>query len=347
VKRVLFDLTLSELRSLLAAQDEKPFRAAQIWQAAYRELVSSYEEMTPLPTDLRARLALELPLSPLEPIGSQHSPDGRTRKTLFRLEDGETIETVLMAYERRHTVCVSTQVGCPLACAFCATGASGFTRDLTAGEIVGQTIDAARTLRTDGQHLTNVVYMGMGEPFLNLEATLKSVRILNTQEGFRLGARHITISTVGIVPGIERLGTEGLQVNLAVSLHAGTDALRDRLVPVNRHYPISTLLAAVRSYIEATHRRVSFEVALADGVNDAPEHAEAVASRLRGLLCHVNLIPLNPTPGSGLRPSPRARIDTFASRLETAGIPVTVRLGRGAEIQAGCGQLRSRNTPDH
>lgn len=343
----LFDLTFSELQARLAAQGEKAFRAAQVWQGAYRDLVLSYEQMTTLPAGLRTRLAAELPLSPLQPIAGQESPDRRTRKTLFRLGDGESIETVLMFYERRRTVCVSTQVGCPLACAFCATGGSGFTRDLTTGEIVGQVVDAARALHASGQRLTNVVYMGMGEPFLNLEATLESVHILNAPEGFGLGARNFTLSTVGIVPGIERLATDGLQVNLAVSLHAGTDALRDRLVPVNRRYPLSALLSAVRGYIEVTHRRVSFEVALADGLNDAPEQADRIAALLSGLLCHVNLIPLNPIPGQALRPSPRTRIDAFAARLEAAGIPVTVRLGRGVEIQAGCGQLRSRDGVAH
>jgi len=343
----LFDLTFDELRARLTAQGQKPFRAAQIWQGAYRDLVSSYEEMTTLPTALRTRLAAELPLLPLQPVGTVESPDRRTRKTLHRLGDGETIETVLMRYDRRRTVCVSTQVGCPLACAFCATGASGFTRDLTTGEIVAQVIDAARRLRAGGDRLTNVVYMGMGEPFLNPEATFRSIGILNAKDGFRLGARNLAVSTVGIVPGIERLAAEAPQVTLAVSLHAGTDALRDRLVPANRRYPLSDLMSAVRTYIEETHRRVSFEVALAEGLNDAPGDADAIAARLSGLLCHVNLIPLNPIPGSVLQPSPRERTDAFASRLEAQGIPVTVRVGRGVGIQAGCGQLRSRQAPGH
>ncbi len=347
MSRFLFDLSLGELEGHLTAQGEPRFRAVQVWQGAYRELASSYAEMTPLPAPLRARLSCELPLHPLLPVASQESPDRRTRKTLFRLEDGQTIETVLMFYDRRRTVCVSTQVGCPLACVFCATGKSGFTRDLTAGEIVGQVIDAARALHADGKRLTNVVYMGMGEPLLNVEATLKSVHILNAEQGFRLGARGFTISTVGIVPGIERLAGERLQVNLAISLHAGNDALRDRLVPANRRYPLAALLRAVRDYTERTHRRVSFEVALCDGVNDAPEQAEEIAARLAGVLCHVNLIPLNPIPGVALSPSPRARVAAFVRRLEAAGIPVTVRLGRGVEIQAGCGQLRSRNAMGH
>ncbi len=341
-RETLLDLNRDELMAFLAECGEPQYRAKQIWQAIYRDLVPSYEAITPLPKGLRTSLAESLPVEPLHPVESITSRDKRTHKALFRLADGETIETVLMLYEHRRTVCLSTQVGCAIGCPFCATGKSGFTRDLTAGEIVSQALHFARELHKREERLTNIVYMGMGEPFLNYEATMKSIRILNDPNGFSLGARHLTVSTVGIIPEIERFTREDLQVNLAISLHAGDDALRDRLVPINRRYPLTPLIRACRDYIEATHRRVTFEVALIDGVNDAPEEARKIASLLAGLLCHVNLIPLNPIPASPLRPSSRERTDAFAGLLEEAGIPVTVRLGRGIKIQAGCGQLRAR-----
>jgi len=326
----LLDLNRDELTAFLAEHGEPKYRAKQIWQAIYRDLIPSYEAITPLPKGLRASLAEALPVEPLHPIDSITSRDKRTHKALFHLVDGETIETVLMLYEHRRTVCLSTQVGCAIGCPFCATGRSGFTRNLTTGEIVSQALHFARELHKRGERLTNIVYMGMGEPFLNYEATMKSIRILNDPNGFSLGARHLTVSTVGIIPEIERFTHEDLQVNLAISLHAGDDALRDRLVPINRRYPLTPLIRACRDYIEETHRRVTFEVA-------------QIASLLAGLLCHVNLIPLNPIPTSPLRPSSRERTDAFAGLLEEARIPVTVRLGRGIEIQAGCGQLRDRD----
>jgi 23S rRNA (adenine2503-C2)-methyltransferase len=342
-RKTLLDLNCEKLTAFLAERGEPKYRAKQIWQAIYRDLVPSYEAITPLPKGLRASLAEALPVEPLHPIESILSSDKRTHKTLFRLADGETIETVLMLYEHRRTVCVSTQVGCAIGCPFCATGKSGFTRDLTAGEIIAQALHFARELHKREERLTNIVYMGMGEPFLNYEATLKSIRILNDPNGFSLGARHFTVSTAGIIPGIERFTREDLQVNLAISLHAGDNALRDRLVPINRRYPLTPLIRACRDYIKATHRRVTFEVALIDGVNDSTENAQKVAKLLSGMLCHVNLIPLNPIPVSPLRPSSRERTDAFAGLLEEARIPVTVRLERGIKIQAGCGQLRNRH----
>jgi 23S rRNA (adenine2503-C2)-methyltransferase len=339
-KTTLLDLSREELAEFLTDPDEPSFRATQIWRGVYRDLASSYEEITTLPHAFRAELTETLPFDPLRPVDGQVSRDNRTRKTLFRLADGETIEAVLMLYEDRRTACLSTQVGCPIGCPFCATGQRGFVRDLSPGEIVAQGLFYARALAREGERLTNVVYMGMGEPFLNYEATIKSIRVLNDPEGFRLGARHFTISTAGIVPGIERLAAEDLQVNLAISLHAGNDRLRDELVPVNRRYPLDVLLNACRQYIERTHRRITFEIALSEGVNDSIERAKEVIERLSDLLCHVNLIPFNPVEGPLFFPSSRERIDAFAKTLEKAGIPVTVRLGRGIDIQAGCGQLR-------
>ena len=338
----LFDLDREELAAFLAARDEPPFRASQIWHAVYRDLVPSYEEITTLPQGLRAGLTAALPFESLRAIDQQLSDDQQTRKTFFRLADEETVEAVLMRYEDRRTACLSTQVGCSIGCPFCATGQRGFVRDLSPGEIVAQGLFYARALAQEGERLTNIVYMGMGEPLLNYEAAMKSIRILNDPEGFRLGARHFTISTAGIVPGIERLAEENLQINLAVSLHAGNDRLRDELVPVNRRYPLDLLSTACRAYTERTHRRITFEIALAKGINDSNERAEEVVERLSGLLCHVNLIPCNPVQGASFSPSLRERIDAFAEILRGAGIPVTVRLGRGIDIQAGCGQLNGR-----
>jgi len=269
------------------------------------------------------------------------SIDGQTSKLLLRLHDGETIETVVMRYARRNTVCISTQVGCARGCKFCATGQSGFTRDLAAGEIVDQVLTSARLLQSESEHLSNVVFMGMGEPFANYEATLESIRILNDPRGFGLGARSFTVSTVGIIPGIRRLSQENLQVNLAVSLHTADEALRTQLVPINHRYPVAEIVRACRAYVRATHRRVTFEIALIAGVNDSDSHANQVAEALHGVLCHVNIIPFNPIAGSAWRPSSNDRVQAFAHIIESVGYPVTIRQSRGTDIQAGCGQLRA------
>jgi len=338
----LLDLSFTELKERIDSLSLPPYRAAQIWHAVYRELLPSYDEMTTLPRRLRSALSEAIPLPAVDGISTAASEDALTRKRLFRLHDGETIETVEMVYPDRGTICISTQVGCSIGCPFCATGKGGFVRDLTCGEIVAQVLTGARSLKEEGRRLTNVVYMGMGEPFLNYERTMKSIRILNDKGGFGLGARGFTVSTAGIVPGIERFSAEGIQANLAVSLHAGNDELRDRLVPINRRYPLAELIEVCSGYIERTHRRITFEIALIDGVNDSIASAREVASLIRGLLAHVNLIPLNPIPDSPLKRSSDRRVRNFAKALEEAGIPVTIRDSRGVEIQAGCGQLRRR-----
>ena len=298
--------------------------------------------MSNLPRVLRTELSRRWAFPGLQEVTRVFSRDGRTQKVLFELHDGETIESVLMHYERRHTVCVSTQVGCAVGCPFCATGQSGFHRHLTPGEIVEQVLFFARGLLAGGRQVTNVVFMGMGEPLLNYENTRLAIIILNDKQGFDLGARHITVSTAGLVPGIARLGMDLPQVGLSISLHAPDDSLRDWLVPINRRYPLSELLRACRRYVSQTNRRVSFEYALMDGVNDSADQARALAGLLGNLLCHVNLIPLNATAGSDLRQSKRERVDLFRSILESFRVPVTVRLARGMDIQAGCGQLRSQ-----
>ena len=338
----LLDLTYDQLKELLVSWGEPSYRADQLWGWMYRSLAADFEEMTNLPKGVRARLAEETLLQGLRPVAERVSADGLTRKVLFALRDGQTIESVLMLYERRRTVCISTQVGCPIGCPFCATGQSGFVRNLTPGEIVEQVLFFARSLRAEGEKLTNVVLMGMGEPLLNYEAAWQAIETLNHHRGFNLGARRITISTVGIVPGIERLARERLQVNLAISLHAPTDRLRNKLVPVNRRYGLARLLAACRYYVAQTGRRISFEYALMDGVNDSRRQAQRLAGLLKGLLCHVNLIPLNPIAEAPYRPSPRERVMAFQAELIRLGIPTTVRLRRGLDIEAGCGQLRAR-----
>jgi len=339
---MLFDCSLDELQSLLARFGHPPYRAQQIWHAVYRELVSSYDEISTLPAALRRLLSERAPIATLRDVEALASEDGRTEKTLFRLADGESIETVVMTYDSRRTACISSQVGCTMGCPLCATGRSGFARNLTTGEVVAQVVHAARTFSAQGTRLSNVVYMGMGEPFANYDVTLKSIRILNDPHGLGLGARSFTVSTVGIVPGINRFGREGLQANLAISLHAASDALRNRLVPVNRQYPLDVLLAACRRYTERTHRRLTFEIALIAEVNDAASQAHEAAARLSGLLCHVNLIPFNPIPGLSWTSSSGERVRRYAKILEDGGVATTIRLSRGTDIQAGCGQLRAR-----
>jgi 23S rRNA (adenine2503-C2)-methyltransferase len=345
----LYDIDLPALQSLLEGWGEPAYRARQLWEWLYVHLADDLNQMTNLPKSLRERLAGETSIGVPEVADTVRSEGGETRKDLLRLADGETVETVLMRYEDRRTACISTQVGCPIGCAFCATGQMGFRRDLTGGEIVAQALHFARVLRARQQRLTNVVLMGMGEPLLNYDATLSAIRRLTDPQGFNLGQRHITLSTVGIVPGIELLADEAshhggpLQITLAVSLHAATDQLRDQLVPMNRRYSLDALFEACHHYIKRTGRRISFEWALIEGVNDTPQQAQALAARLAGLLSHVNLIPLNPTASYEGKPSPCAALDAFTRELDRRLISYTVRLRRGIEIQAGCGQLRQRN----
>jgi len=341
-KTLLTDLSYEQLQDWVIGQGEQPYRAQQLFQWIYHSLASDFADMTNLPTHFRRRLADVAQVQALQPLETVTSANGLTSKILFRLRDGETIESVLMFYEGRHTACISSQVGCAIGCPFCATGQSGFERNLSAGEIVGQVLYFAGQLRGQDTPITNVVLMGMGEPLANYDAVLRATRILHDPRGFGLGARRFTISTVGLVPGIKRLAREKLAVGLAVSLHAADDALRDRLVPVNRRYPISGLMEACREYVRHTGRRISFEYVLIDGVNDDAEQARKLGRLLHGLLCHVNLIPLNPTADSEYQPSRRERIQAFRRTLNRMGIANTVRLARGIDVQAGCGQLRSR-----
>ncbi|HTJ26029.1 MAG TPA: 23S rRNA (adenine(2503)-C(2))-methyltransferase RlmN [Candidatus Limnocylindria bacterium] len=330
-----------------AAHALKGYRIEQLYRAAVKELASDLEAITTLPKDLRAALVAEgFALDAVEPVVVQRSRDGQTTKGLFRLHDGNEVEAVLMEHHgERNTVCISSQAGCAYACAFCSTGQAGFTRNLTATEIFDQVRYFARELAPAGRKVTNIVFMGMGEPFANYEAVMGAVALLNDPKGFGLGHRHITISTVGLVDKIDRFAGEGIQVNLAISLHAPTDATRSTIMPVNRKFSTDELMAAVERYVRATRRKVFFEYVMLAGVNDADEHARELARRMKGPLYHVNLIPYNSTPDALLRGSDEQRIWAFAKVLEEAGCAVTVRTPMGRDIAAACGQLRAETQP--
>ncbi|MGI8809683.1 MAG: 23S rRNA (adenine(2503)-C(2))-methyltransferase RlmN [Acidimicrobiales bacterium] len=350
-----FDLTLEDLSGILAG--EPAYRTRQVWRSLHRG--REPEEMTDLPSALRSRLAAEL-VPGLTPVTRSVDAEGETTKWLWSLADGAKVETVLMAYPSgRVTVCVSTQAGCAMACTFCATGQAGFQRQLTSGEIVEQVIRAGAWIgrgagapaASDGRGAThpgarrinNVVFMGMGEPLANYGATWAAVERLHGDVG--LSARHLTVSTVGIVPGILRLAEERLPVNLAVSLHAANDELRDSLVPINRRYPLAAVVEACQAWIASRNRRLSFEWALIDGVNDRPSDAVELAALARPLAAHVNLIPLNPTPGYLTRGTPPLGVRAFRDRLLAAGVNATVRRNRGTDIAAACGQLAAAGQP--
>jgi 23S rRNA (adenine2503-C2)-methyltransferase len=336
-----YDLDRDALAELLAG--EPRYRVDQVWDGLYRQLAEP-AELTSLPKALRVRLADAAPPA-LAPVAESTDAGGDTVKWLFELEGGARVETVLMHYPDRTTVCVSSQAGCAMGCGFCATGQAGFQRQLTTGEIVEQVVRAARRSRDGGRRLGNVVFMGMGEPLANLDNVWTAVERLHGDVG--LSARHLTISTVGMVPGIRRLASSDLPVNLAVSLHAANDELRDKLVPVNRRYPLSVLMAACADHLRAKGRRLSFEWALIDGTNDRERDARELAELCRSLPlpAHVNLIPLNPTPGYPTRGTPREGVRRFRNQLDDLGVNATVRRNRGTDIDAACGQLAARVAP--
>jgi 23S rRNA (adenine2503-C2)-methyltransferase len=360
-KTDLLVLTLPQLQQWMVERGEPAFRAKQVYSWLYKQFVTDFSEMTNLPQALRVRLAEEACIGPMVVRSELHSKDDRTRKILLELSDGKLIESVLMLYpplgesSARATVCVSSQAGCAFGCTFCATGQMGFDRHLSAGEIVAQVLYFARELRdapwtaaglpgsTPIDHITNIVLMGMGEPLHNYDNVLQALRILNSPEGFNLGARHMTVSTVGLVPAIRKLSQEPLQVNLAISLHAPTDELRGQTMPVNRKYPLQELLAACKDYIAATGRQVTFEYVLIAGVNDTPTHAHQLGELLAPLqqFAHVNCIPVNAT-GASYRPSGPDAIRTFRSILWEHRVSNSVRAERGDDIAAACGQLRTR-----
>jgi 23S rRNA (adenine2503-C2)-methyltransferase len=324
------------------------YRARQLRKWVYQNLALRFEEMTDLPLSLRERLEREIGLHTLEPVQKVAGADG-TVKMLLRLADGKTVETALMFYggeggAERRTVCVSTQVGCNIGCPFCATGQQRFARNLTAGEIIDQVLFSARYLKDQKtpERISNIVFMGMGEPLANYENLWQAIETLNAPACFGLGARNMVISTAGIVPQIKRLSGEKLQVGLAVSLHAANNKLRDRLVPLNRKYPLEELMQACRDYTLLTGRRLSFEYILFSGVNDSISQARELAALVRGIKCHVNLIPANLTANRTFRPPPCRTVLAFEEELKKNHVNVTLRERRGQDIAAGCGQLRSR-----
>ena len=356
---LIYDLDPSSLAKLLKEWGEPAYRAKQIWQGLYQHLWETPEQFTNLPRLLREKLAERITFSPFTVKVYQDSSDGFTRKTLFELPDKNLIEAVLMRYgdpadnpqitasapnsenlrgaKNRRTLCISTQAGCAMGCVFCATGQMGFKRHLSSGEIIAQVLYYARMLKAENQVVTNIVLMGMGEPFHNYDNTMASIDRLNDADGYNFGARRFTISTVGLVPQIRRFADEKRQVNLAISLHAADDESRVSMLPINKKYKIEDVMDACHYYVAQTHRRITFEWALINGVNDTPEVAKKLAARLKGLMCHVNAIPLNPTTGYTGQATSRERAAAFKEALERAGIPCTIRMRRGIDIQAGCG----------
>ncbi|MDR3540886.1 MAG: 23S rRNA (adenine(2503)-C(2))-methyltransferase RlmN [Desulfosporosinus sp.] len=337
--------TEDELIQICQEMGLKRFRAIQLFQWVQQKAVRTWDEMKNIGDRDRHTLRSRLSLYSLGMVREVRSKDG-TRKYLFRLDDGEMIECVLMDYVRtrsrdRHTVCVSTQVGCSVGCAFCATGLEGFRRNLSVGEIVGQVLDITHFVRQEDPdfQVTNIVFMGMGEPLLNYDHLLQAIQLLNQGQGLNIGMRRMTVSTCGVVPRIIQLAKDNPQVGLAVSLHAAQDQVRNDLIPMNRRYPLIQLMEACREYTQITHRRITFEVALTSE-NVKREEAEALVRLLKGQFGHVNLIPINPVAGTGMeRPDPEL-MRKFAQVLEDGGISVSSREERGADIDAACGQLR-------
>lgn len=395
----IYDLSPDRLSAVMADWGEPAFRATQVLHWLYKELVTSFDAMTNLPQALRRRLEETYRLGSAELVAQKTSTDGWTRKVLLKMKDGSTVESVLMLYYDRATVCVSSQVGCAMGCSFCATGQMGFTRNLTSGEILEQVLwfnrwlrehphravlsndarprytgdkqpqgvnvrstDAGRNEELNLWHVnsdehfqkapneisavTNIVFMGMGEPLVNYANLWGAIRMLNSPQGFGLGARRMTVSTVGVVPQIRRMAHEEIAVNLAVSLHASNDELRSQMVPMNTRFNIEELVSGCREYIEATKRRITFEYVLIKDVNDGLHLARELGGLLKGMLCHVNLIPLNPVPGTDMLATPREQVFAFQKIVQDAGIWTTVRIERGQDIAAACGQLKVQEEPN-
>jgi 23S rRNA (adenine2503-C2)-methyltransferase len=358
----ILDLSRDRLTSTLIEMGEKKFRADQVWRAIYYETLSSFDEMSTLSKPFREKLKDTYTFSALEQAMFLTSADKTTSKALYKLHDGELIETVLMRYEtdghrrNRKTACISTQAGCALGCTFCATGQQGFRRNLTVGEIVAQVIEMQRLARAedeaqmdegkrskgDIQGVTNVVFMGMGEPLANYRNVIAAIRVLNDGQGLNIGARHITVSTVGLVPQILQMIEEELQINLAISLHAPDNATRSQTMPINKRYPVEELIRACHKYADATGRRIFFEYVLLKEQNDSVEQAQKLGRLLNGLHCHVNLIPVNPTKEGPFERTDLTAAKDFQGGLKQYGIPSTIRMEKGIDINAGCGQLRER-----
>jgi 23S rRNA (adenine2503-C2)-methyltransferase len=342
-------LAPEEVRAWAKERGLPGYRARQVLDAVWRTRQTSFAEVLTLPGPLREQLAESLRFDTMAETEVRVTDGGLTEKAVHRLSDGLLVESVLMHYpardgaRERHTLCISSQAGCAVGCPFCATGELGMERDLETAEILDQVRVAQRSLAAGGKHLTNVVFMGMGEPLMNLDRVLEAIEGLNDRARFGLGARHITVSTSGVVPGIRRLTALGPQFTLAVSLHAARNALRDVLVPLNRRWPVEEVVAAARDHAAATGRRVTYEMTMIEGINDTDADADALAELLRGDLAHVNLIPMNQVAHTPWVGSPIPAVERFAERVRAAGITVTIRFNRGTEIGAACGQLAAEH----
>ena len=336
----LKSMTLPELSETLKSMGQPAFRAKQLYTWLHRG-ARSYDEMTNLPAALRERLEAEYPIAAPTVVRRQESQKDGTIKYLWQLADGNCVETVLMRYRYGNTVCISTEVGCRMGCAFCASTIGGLVRRLEPFEMLDEVLF---TQVDSGQLISHIVLMGIGEPLDNFDNVMRFLELVNSPEGMNISMRHISLSTCGLVPKIDELAKRKLQLTLSVSLHAPNDAIRNTIMPVNKAYPSEELLAACRRYYAATSRRISFEYAMIDGVNDTPAHAQELIRRLKGLPAHFNLIPLNHVEESPLKPSSKAAVALFQKTLEDAGIPATVRRTLGSDIDASCGQLRRKYT---
>ncbi|MFD2829792.1 23S rRNA (adenine(2503)-C(2))-methyltransferase RlmN [Corticicoccus populi] len=341
----IYTLSQEELTSLMTEWGEDEYRGRQIFEWLYIHRVDSFDEMMNLSKNLREKLARNYSIEPLETVVKQESVDG-TMKFLFRLRDGYTIETVLMRHDYGNSVCVTTQVGCRIGCSFCASTLGGLKRNLEAGEIVSQIVQIQKALDETDERVSSIVIMGIGEPFENYNHMMKFIRIVNHDDGLNIGARHITVSTSGIVPRIYDFAEEDIQINFAVSLHAPFNEIRSQLMPVNRAYDIDKLMDSLKYYQQVTNRRISFEYGLFGGVNDQTEHATALAELIKDLKCHVNLIPVNHVPERNYVRTKKDDIFEFLETLNENGINATIRREQGTDIDAACGQLRAKESKE-
>ncbi|WP_068983199.1 MULTISPECIES: 23S rRNA (adenine(2503)-C(2))-methyltransferase RlmN [Lysinibacillus] len=341
LKESVYSLQPEQLEEWLKENGEKPFRAAQIFDWLYNKRVKTFDEMSNLSKGLREKLEASFVLTTLSTIIQQESKDG-TIKFLFQLQDGYSIETVLMRHEYGNSICVTTQVGCRIGCTFCASTLGGLKRHLLAGEIVEQVVKVQQTLDEVGERVSHIVIMGIGEPFDNYDAMMNFLKVINHEKGLNIGARHITVSTSGIVPKIYQFADEQLQINFAVSLHAPNQEARQKLMPIARAYKLDELMEAVRYYTKKTGRRVTFEYGLMSGENDSVEVAEELSALIKGIKCHVNLIPVNYVPERDYVRTSRSQIFAFEKTLKKNGINVTIRREQGSDIAAACGQLRAQ-----
>ncbi len=338
----IYDYTIDDLKDYFASIGEKPFRATQLFEWLYKKRISSFDEITNIKKDVINKLKEDFELITLEELVVQESSDG-TIKFLFGLPDFNKIETVLMRHNYGNSVCVTTQLGCNIGCSFCASGLLKKKRDLTAGEVVAQILQVQKHLDKTGERVSHIVVMGIGEPFDNYENTMKFINTVNQPKGLEIGARHITVSTSGIVPKIYEFADQETQVNLAISLHAPNDELRSQIMKINNVYPLKELMKSIEYYIDKTNRRITFEYIILDGVNDKVEHAHELSDLIRGLNAYVNIIPFNQVDESGYGRSNKERILKFYDVLKKRGINCTVRREQGHDIDAACGQLRAKH----